>query len=69
MSNIIRNKRDVIELCLTRLHELDPVTDPITRHYALTSIYYDCKAAAASAGYVAGCFDALWHRAVDQHAR
>lgn len=69
MSNMIRNKREVIGLCLSRLHDLDSVTDPITRHYALISIYYDCKDAAASAGYADSCFDALWHRAVDQHAR
>ena len=65
----IRNKRDVITMCHERITWIDGITDPVKRHYALSSAYYDCKATAAAAGYVDGCFDALWHRAVDQHAR
>lgn len=66
---MIRNKRDVIAMCYNRIKELDKIVDPVKLHYATSSIYYDCKAAAAAAGYVDGCFDACWHRAVDQHAR
>lgn len=63
------NKRDIINLIFDRLEELDTEQNPIARHYAIAAAYADCKYTASTYGYSNGCFDDLWHKAVDMHAR
>ena len=63
------NKRDIISMCYDRIKQLESITNAIESHYATATAYYDCKAAAAAAGYVGACFDDLWHRAIDERVR
>lgn len=63
------NKRDIISMCYDRIKQNESITNAVKLHYATAAAYYDCKAAAAAAGYVDTCFDGLWHRAIDERAR
>lgn len=63
------NKRDIIDMCLDRMIANEQITNGVELHYATSAAYYDCKYAAAKAGYTGDCFNDLWNRACTEHER
>lgn len=61
------NKRDIIEMCLTRMIANENAGKEI--HVETEKAYNECKQSAAQAGYTDACFDMLWTEASKRHAR
>ena len=61
------NKRDIIEMCLTRMIENENAGKEI--HTETGKAYNECKKEAEKAGYKSTCFDMLWLEAAKRHAR
>lgn len=61
------NKRDIIEMCLTRMVVNENAGKAI--HSETEKAYNECKKIAVQAGYAGNCFDTLWLEASKRHAR
>lgn len=60
------NKRDIIEMCLTRM--IVNESAGLAIHTESEKAYRECKQLAAKAGYTGNCFDMLWNEACKRHA-
>ena len=70
------NKREIVEFIKNKFEEAEREFDAALKNGAVSvhqkindQTYAECKEVAAKNGYVGGCFDQLWLRAVQNDAR